>query len=252
MRPLALTIAGSDSSGGAGVQADLRAFAALDVDGASAITAVTAQTARRVLRVHTVPAPVVAAQIHAVLGDRRPDAVKTGMLASRATVDAVSELAATAMLPKLVVDPVLAASAGRRLLPDRAVPALRRLATHATVLTPNLAEAAALAGRPGLDDPWDAATRLARLGPAAVVVTGGDTPGAECVDVAWFGGTTWELRAERVAAADTHGTGCAFSAAIAALLATGEDIPAAVEHAKTYVARLLAARPARALDRERA
>lgn len=246
MRPVALSIAGSDSSGGAGMQADLRAFTAFGVDGTSAVTAVTAQTPGAVLDVHVLPSRVVAAQLDAVLAGRPVSAVKTGMLASRPVVEVVHARAAAALLPNLVVDPVLVASAGRRLLPAAAIPSLRRLAGLATVVTPNLAEAAALAGCEGLDDPWEAAVRLARLGPAAVVVTGGDQGDGDCVDVAWFDGTTFELRGPRIRAHDTHGTGCAFSSALAALLARGDEIPTAIAGAKAYVGDVLAGRAGRA------
>ena len=242
---VALTIAGSDSSGGAGVQADLKAFAACGVFGASAITALTAQNTTGVRGVHAVPAAFVVEQVEAVLDDLEVAAVKTGMLATAEVVHAVAGLAAAGRLPFLVVDPVMVASSGARLLETAAERAyVEALLPHAAVLTPNLSEAQVLLGRriTTLDDQRAAAQALGGLGPRAVLVKGGHAvAGAEdeAVDVLWDGTQVLELRAPRVAGTNDHGTGCTLASAIAAGLARGEGVVDAVAGAKAYVLRAL-------------
>ena len=241
----ALTIAGSDSSGGAGIQADLKAFAACGVFGASAITALTAQNTTGVRGVHPVPADFVVAQVEAVLDDLDVRAVKTGMLGTAEVVRAVASLAAAGRLPALVVDPVMVASSGARLLEPAAERAyVDVLLPHAALLTPNLHEAQVLlsASIGTLAEQREAARALAALGPRAVLVKGGHAVagvGDEAVDVLWDGTRLRELRAPRVAGANDHGTGCTLAAAVAAGLARGEDVGEAVVQAKAYVSRAL-------------
>ena len=241
--PVALTVAGSDSSGGAGIQADLKTFAALGVFGTSAITALTAQNTRGVRGVLPVPPDFVVAQVDAVLDDLPVAAVKTGMLATAAIVQAVADLAAAGRLPRLVVDPVMVASSGDRLLePDAERSYVEELLPHATVLTPNLREAEVLLGGSirTLAEQRDAARALAELGPASVVVKGGhavaDEPD-EAVDVLWDGGSLHELRGPRIDTPNNHGTGCTFASAIAAALAAGDGVGEAVHSGKEFVTR---------------
>jgi hydroxymethylpyrimidine/phosphomethylpyrimidine kinase len=241
--PVALTIAGSDSGGGAGIQADLKSFAANGVFGTSAITALTAQNTRGVLGVHPVPAAFVVAQVEAVLADLPVAAVKTGMLATAETVRAVAELAAAGRLPKLVVDPVMVSSSGDRLLEPAAERLyVEALLPHATVLTPNLREAQVLLDSTirTLADQHEAARALGALGPSVVVVKGGhavEDTGDDAVDVVFDGTATRELRAPRIDTPNNHGTGCSFASATAAGLARGLDVAEAVEAAKAYVLR---------------
>jgi hydroxymethylpyrimidine/phosphomethylpyrimidine kinase len=215
--PRLLTIAGSDSGGGAGIQADLKAFAAAGAHGMSAVVALTAQNTLGVTAVHEVPPAFVLAQLEVVFGDIGVDAAKTGMLFSRGVIDAVADFLAEHPVP-LVVDPVMVASSGARLLEDDAVGALiARLFPLATVVTPNLFEARALAG---VDAPRrELAERLHELGAAAVIVTGGH--GADPVDHFFDGRRHVEIPVERHAVAATHGAGCTHSATLAALLARG-------------------------------
>ncbi|MEX1176878.1 MAG: bifunctional hydroxymethylpyrimidine kinase/phosphomethylpyrimidine kinase [Nitriliruptor sp.] len=240
---IALTIAGSDSGGGAGIQADLRAFGQFGVFGTSVITAVTAQNTVGVSDVHVIPAATVTAQIDAVLGDLAVRAVKTGMLATAELVELVAARAAAGELPNLVVDPVLVSGTGHRLLEDGALAAYRDLLLpHAMIVTPNLEEAAVLVGRPlrTLDDARSAAHELAELGPHLVVVKGGHLEGPEAVDVIVAGGEEHELRADRIATSNTHGTGCTFAAAAAAGLANGVEPLDALIAAKRYVTGAIA------------
>jgi hydroxymethylpyrimidine/phosphomethylpyrimidine kinase len=243
--PVALTIAGSDSGGGAGIQADLKTFAACEVYGASAITALTAQNTRGVWGVHTVPADFVRAQVEAVLADFAVAATKTGMLATPDVVATVAELAEQGRLPHLVVDPVMVASSGDRLLEQAAEDLYRdALLPHAAVVTPNLHETAVLLGEEitTLAAQHEAARALGRLCPGVVVIKGGHrTKGAEhgAVDVVWDGHTTTELSAARVDTVNNHGTGCTFSAAIAAALASGATHGEAVQRAKVFVTRAI-------------
>ncbi|MFA9444475.1 bifunctional hydroxymethylpyrimidine kinase/phosphomethylpyrimidine kinase [Egicoccus sp. AB-alg6-2] len=240
---VALTIAGSDSGGGAGIQADLRSFGQFDVFGASVITAVTAQNTVGVTDVHVVPATTVTAQIDAVLDDLPVAAVKTGMLATAELVELVAARAAAGELPNLVVDPVLVSATGHRLLEDSALAAYRDLLLpHATIATPNLDEATALLGRPlrTLDDARAAAHALAELGTRVVVVKGGHLEGTHAVDVVVVDGDDHELGADRIDTPNTHGTGCTFAAAAAAGLANGLDPLDALAGAKRYVTAAIA------------
>jgi hydroxymethylpyrimidine/phosphomethylpyrimidine kinase len=235
--PVALSIAGSDSGGGAGIQGDLRTFAALGVFAATAITAITAQSTTEIRLVEVLPVDVVRAQITTVLGDLPVAAVKTGMLGDGDIVELVAELAGRGSLPNLVVDPVLVASSGARLLTAGAETRYReRLLPLARVFTPNLAEAGALldATLETGSDQRDAAVELARRMSGVVVVTGGDTDG-DAIDVVCRDGDVEELRAPRVPTVNTHGTGCAFASAIAAGLARGLDDLIAIKQAKQFV-----------------
>ncbi len=234
----ALTIAGSDSGGGAGVQADLKTFAAYSVYGLSAVTAVTAQNSLAVTAVHPVPAPIVASQIAAVATDFGAQAVKTGMLVDAAIVEAVAASLEEFKLPNLVVDPVLIASRGAALLDADGVSALRtRLLPLARVVTPNRPEAEQLTERAiaSTGDAADAARRIYDMGPAAVILTGGHLTGDAVVDILYDGVELLELRGTRVETAHSHGTGCTFAAAVAAGLALGRALPEAARSAKRYV-----------------
>ena len=239
----ALTIAGSDSGGGAGIQADLKTFAAFGVYGTSAITAVTAQNTTGVIAWEPVSTELVIAQIEAVATDLPPAAVKTGMLATAAIVEAVAATIAELDLPNLVVDPVMIAKGGGRLLEEDAVAAIvAELLPRAEVLTPNIAEAEALIGAPirTVADMHDAARQIRKLGPRVVVLKGGHLPpsGSDpdfCVDVFSSAQSDFELRGPRVDTPHTHGTGCTFAAAICAALALGQTIDQAVSGARDYV-----------------
>jgi hydroxymethylpyrimidine/phosphomethylpyrimidine kinase len=244
--PVAMTIAGSDSGGGAGLQADLKTFAAHGVFGTSVVTAVTAQNTAEVRGVHVVDPTFVELQIDTVLSDLPVAAVKTGMLASSATVAVVARWAAQGMLPNLVVDPVLVASTGRPLLDKDGVDSYRNLLLpHALVVTPNLREAALLTGTPvdeirDVADMERAARRLAESGAGAVVVKGGHLSGHGAPDVVVFEGEARVLEGPRVATGNDHGTGCTLSAAMAALLARDTDLLDALVEAKAFVHRALA------------
>jgi hydroxymethylpyrimidine/phosphomethylpyrimidine kinase len=240
--PIALTIAGSDSSGGAGVQADLKTFAAHGVYGTSALTAVTAQNTTGVTGVLPLPADFVTAQIEAVAGDMPLDVVKTGMLVNSAIIDAVAAAIASLELPSVVVDPVLKSSSGQPLCDREAVATLiSELLPKARLLTPNVPEAETLLGVEidSLDAARNAVRRLQALGPAAVVLKGGHLPGDEVIDLLFDGHTLHEFRAPRIATTSTHGTGCTFASAIAANLALGVSLPESVRLAKSYVAGAL-------------
>ena len=243
---VALTIAGSDSSGGAGVQADLKTFAACGVFGTTAITALTAQNTTGVRGVLPVPAEFVVSQVEAVLDDLDVGAVKTGMLATPEIVSAVAALAAAGRLPHLVVDPVMVASSGARLLEPSAEQAyVCELLPQAQVLTPNLSEAQVLlrGSITTLAEQREAARALGELGPPLVLVKGGHAvAGAEnnAVDVLWDGTRLHELSGPRVPGSNDHGTGCSLASAITAGLAQGSDPVEAVQSAKAYVARALA------------
>ncbi len=236
--PVALTIAGSDSSGGAGIQADLKTFLAHGVFGLSAVTAVTAQNTQRVDRIAPVSADIVAAQIDAVAADFRISATKIGMLAGSCIVEAVADAIARHGLPNVVLDPVLASTSGTRLLDDRGLEALRaRLLRLATVVTPNAFEAEALVGFPvrDLEQARRAARHIVAMGARAVVITGGHLDGP-ATDLLYAAGDFTELPGERIESRHTHGTGCTFSAAIAARLARGDALVPAARAAKAYVA----------------
>jgi hydroxymethylpyrimidine/phosphomethylpyrimidine kinase len=239
----ALTIAGSDSGGGAGIQADLKTFAALGVYGSSAITAITAQNTRGVFGVQEVEPALVAAQIDAVIDDIGAAATKTGMLSSAAIAEAVADRIRHYRLPNLVVDPVMVAKSGDPLLRSDAVAALKQLLLPlALIVTPNLPEAETLVGRrlESDEDLRNAAREIVDLGARAVVVKGGHRTGA-ADDLLYDGHTFQTLHAERIDTPHTHGTGCTFSAAIAANLAKGMPLPLAVETAKTYLTGAIAA-----------
>jgi hydroxymethylpyrimidine/phosphomethylpyrimidine kinase len=245
--PKALTIAGSDSGGGAGIQADLKTFHHFRVYGTSALTLVTAQNTLGVRRVELLPPALVAEQIDAVAADLRPDATKTGALGSAETAEAVAAAVARHGLAPLVVDPVMISKHGHALLAGDAVEALRRaLVPRATLLTPNLPEATALLGGGAIEGERDmesAARALCALGPRAVLLKGGHGQGEEVVDLLFDGERCVWLRAPRVATRHTHGTGCTYSAAIAAGLATGAALEAAVRSARTYLGRAIATAP---------
>jgi hydroxymethylpyrimidine/phosphomethylpyrimidine kinase len=233
-----LTIAGSDPSGGAGIQADLKTYAALGVYGMAAITALTAQNTVGVTGVHSVAPEFVALQIDAVVTDIAPDAVKTGMLASAEIVQVVAEKAREHSLRNLVVDPVMVAKSGDSLLAEDAVRAVREeLLPLATVVTPNLPEAAALLGKPvaTLEEMREAARAIHALGAANVVVKGGHLESDTVVDMLFDGEKLHEFSGPRVQTRNTHGTGCTFASAIAAYLALEESIPDAVRKAKDYL-----------------
>jgi hydroxymethylpyrimidine/phosphomethylpyrimidine kinase len=242
--PIALTIAGSDSSGGAGIQADLKTFAALGVFGASVITALTAQNTTGVSGIHQVPAEFVTAQIDAVFSDLAVGAVKIGMVAQRESIDAIAA-GLTRWSPKhVVLDPVMVATSGDRLLAAEAVDALRtKLIPRASLITPNLPEAAAL-----LDEPMatseaaveDQGKRLLAMGCQAVLIKGGHGQGAESIDYLIGASGASALAAPRIATKNTHGTGCSLSSAIAAGLAKGEAMETAVRNAKAWISAAIA------------
>ncbi|MFH1345676.1 MAG: bifunctional hydroxymethylpyrimidine kinase/phosphomethylpyrimidine kinase [Pseudomonadota bacterium] len=243
--PIALTIAGSDSSGGAGIQADLKSFAALGVYGASVITALTAQNTRGVTGIHQVPAGFVTAQIDAVFDDLAVGAVKIGMVADLAVIDAIAAGLQKWSPQHIVLDPVMVATSGDRLLAAEAVDALRtKLIPLASLITPNMPEAAALLNEPVAADEVaieSQGRRLLAMGCPAVLIKGGHGQGAESIDYLVTGSGTIALAAPRIATQNTHGTGCSLSSAIAAGLAKGEDMETAVRHAKTWVSAAIAA-----------
>ena len=237
----AMTIAGSDSGGGAGIQADLKTFAALGVYGTSVITAITAQNTLGVTSVLELPSRMVAAQIDAIVSDIGTDAVKIGMLANAEIIETVAEKVKEYGLPNLVVDPVMVAKGGDPLLQEEAVDALRTLLVPlAAVLTPNLPEAAVLLGRrvETLEEARQAARDIVEMGTKAAVVKGGHLEG-DAVDVFYDGREVRELSAPRVDSTSTHGTGCTFASAIAAGLARGMAMEQAVARAKEYVTQAI-------------
>jgi hydroxymethylpyrimidine/phosphomethylpyrimidine kinase len=242
--PVALTIAGSDSSGGAGIQADLKTFAALGVYGASAITALTAQNTTGVSAIHLVPPEFLRAQIDAVFSDLSVGAVKIGMVAELSSIAVIVEALKRWSPRHVVLDPVMVASSGDRLLAAEAVDALRKkLIPLASLVTPNLPEAAAL-----LDEPMatcEAAIesqgkRLLALGCPSVLIKGGHGEGSESIDYLVRASGTIALTAPRIATENTHGTGCSLSSAIAAELAKGVELETAVRNAKTFVSAAIA------------
>jgi hydroxymethylpyrimidine/phosphomethylpyrimidine kinase len=240
---IALTIAGSDSGGGAGIQADLKTFSALGVYGASVLTAVTAQNTHGVTAVHPIPADIVAAQLDAVLSDLDVRAIKIGMLADVTVIRQLGERLADSAVP-VVLDPVMVAASGDRLVPEGAVTALaEHLFPRATIVTPNIPEAAVLLGTVPATD--EAAMRaqaeaLAARGPA-VLLKGGHLEDGESVDLFLSGGRLERLVSPRVTTRNTHGTGCTLSSAIAAHLARGATLPEAVRAAKAYISAAIAA-----------
>lgn len=244
MQKRALTIAGSDSGGGAGIQADLKTFTVLGVYGASAITALTAQNTLGVQAIEKIPSEFVARQIDAVLSDMGADAVKTGMLMNAAVVEAVAEALARHSQKNLIVDPVMVAKSGDHLLLPEAVQALKeKMLPLSTILTPNTQEAEILAGCgpiQTIDQMKSAAEHLLTLGPKAVLIKGGHLGGNESIDV-WFDGTKLEFfPAPRYDNRHTHGTGCTLSAAITAYIALGHSPLDAVRQAKHFISRAIA------------
>ena len=233
----ALSIAGSDSGGGAGIQADLKTFAALGVFGTSAITSVTAQNTVGVQGIHDLPPEFVGRQIDSVLEDIGVDAAKTGMLSNAAIVEVVVDRVKAHRIEQLVVDPVMVAKSGAPLLrPDAVRAVVERLLPLALVVTPNVPEAEALSGLAiaALDGMREAARQIHGLGPKYVVVKGGHL-GGRAIDLLFDGSGFTDLVAERIDTPHTHGTGCVFSAAIAAELAKGKPVPDAVASAKRFV-----------------
>ncbi len=240
-----LTIAGSDSSGGAGIQADLKTFGALGLYGTSAVTAITAQNTTGVVAAEALAADLVTAQIEAVAADIDIDAVKTGMLANAAIVEAVAAAVGELELPNLVVDPVMVSTSGARLLDlDGVQMLISELLPRARVVTPNVPEAEALSGvRIGsIDDARRAARQIRTLGPTAVVITGGHATWTarggrdEVVDLVFDGRSFDEVRAPRVHTQESHGSGCTYAAALAAYLANGRQVADAARRAQRYVA----------------
>jgi len=243
--PRVLTIAGSDSGGGAGIQADLKTIAALGCYGSTAITALTAQNTLGVRAIHAVPGAFVRAQIDAVLEDIGTDAVKIGMLHDAEVIDAVADALDVHRPRHVVLDPVMISTSGSRLIDDAAVERLvTQLFPRASLVTPNLDEAETLLGR-SLRDPdllVEAAQALIALGAKAVLLKGGHLPGTDTIDVLVAPGIEPQvLRAPRIDTPNTHGTGCTLSSAIAARLALGDDLRVAVERARAYVRAALEA-----------
>ena len=243
--PVALTIAGSDSSGGAGIQADLKTFAAFGVYGASVITALTAQNTRGVSGIHQAPAEFVTAQIDAVFSDLAVGAVKVGMVAQLASIDAIAAGLKRWSPKHVVLDPVMVATSGDRLLEAGAVEALRgKLIPCASIVTPNLPEAAALLDEPVAESETAVAhqgRRLLAMGCRAVLIKGGHGQGAESVDYLFDANGMLALAAPRIATNNTHGTGCSLSSAIAASLAKGEGLETAVRNAKSWISAAIGA-----------
>jgi hydroxymethylpyrimidine/phosphomethylpyrimidine kinase len=234
----ALTIAGSDSGGGAGIQGDLKTFAALGVYGTSAITAVTAQNTTGITAISAMSADLVVAQIEAVAGDIQIHATKTGMLANAAIAEAVAAAIEELDLPNVVVDPVMVAKSGERLLDDEGVRTLcTELLPRALVVTPNIPEAEVLIGRRivSAEDAREAARRIQGMGPSAVIVKGGHAAADEIVDLLFDDEHFTEFRTARVLTRHTHGTGCTFASAIAANLALGQSLADATSRAQVYV-----------------
>jgi len=236
---IALSIAGSDPSGGAGIQADLKTFASHGVYGVSAITAVTAQNTQRVHDFAAVTPELIEAQINAITEDMDVHAVKTGMLPTAAIVTTVASITEKLQLPYLVVDPVMLAKSGDRLVDNDAVTAIRTLLLpHAFVVTPNIPEAEMLAQMTiqSHDDHLEAARRICSLGPAAVVIKGGHLSSSKIVDVAYDGLQFSEFTIKRVKGRSIHGTGCTFAAALAANLALGRSLNDAIPLVQKYIA----------------
>ena len=243
--PVALTVAGSDSGGGAGIQADLKTFHQLGVYGTTAVTAVTVQDTTGVSAVHPIPVEIVEAQIEVVCRDLAPAAVKSGMLATAELVRAVAGALERSGPESYVLDPVMVATSGDLLLASDAVGALRDvLLPRATVVTPNLHEAAILTGRPVETEAEmaGAARTLVEMGAGAALVKGGHLAG-EAVDLLWDGRRLHRWRRERIDTVHTHGTGCTLSAAVAAGLARGMALEAAVERAVRFVSRAIRSAP---------
>jgi hydroxymethylpyrimidine/phosphomethylpyrimidine kinase len=245
MTAIAVTLAGSDSSGGAGIQADLKTFAALGVYGASVITALTAQNTQGVTAIHDVPVDFIEAQIDTVFSDLDVAAVKIGMLSQVAIIETVAKGLERHRARNIVLDPVMVATSGDRLLAANAVEALRNvLIPRAVVVTPNLPEAAALTGATAARNEREMeiqARELLTLGARNVLIKGGHGSGDESVDLLVGEGEVLRLSARRVATKNTHGTGCTLSSAIAAGLAKGLDLKTAAREAKAYITAAVAA-----------
>jgi hydroxymethylpyrimidine/phosphomethylpyrimidine kinase len=242
--PIALTIAGSDSGGGAGIQADLKTFAALGVYGASVLTALTAQNTKGVFAAHEVPAEFIAAQMDAVFSDIAVGAVKIGMLGSAAAIGAVGAGLRRHRARNVVLDTVMTASAGGKLLHDDAIDDLRALIAQARLVTPNLPEAAALTGAQEARDEegmYAQTQKLLALGAGAVLMKGGHGNGPESIDILVEGTSRTRFAAPRIATRNTHGTGCTLAAAIAAGLAKNLSLEDAVGQAKAYLTAALEA-----------
>jgi len=242
--PIAVTIAGSDSGGGAGIQADLKTFSALGVYGASVITALTAQNTKGVFAIHEVPADFIAAQMDAVFSDLDVGAVKIGMLGSGAAVNAVAAGLDRHRQRQIVLDPVMVATSGEKLLCADAIDALRALIPRARLITPNLPEAAMLLDSPlarDEDEMRAQAEALLALGAGTVLIKGGHGSGPESADLLVDVGGCIRLAAPRSATNNTHGTGCTLASAIAAGLAKGLPLDDAVRQAKNYVSAAIAA-----------
>jgi hydroxymethylpyrimidine/phosphomethylpyrimidine kinase len=243
--PVALTIAGSDSSGGAGIQADLKSFAALGVYGASVITALTAQNTTGVTGIHLVPPSFATAQLDAVFADLDIGAVKIGMVAQRATVEVIAAALQRYAPRHVVLDPVMVATSGDRLLPPDAIEALRaRLIPHASIVTPNLPEAAALLDEPVASSEAaivEQGRRLVAMGCRAVLMKGGHGEGSESIDYLIERDAVARFSGPRIATRNTHGTGCSLSSAIAAGLAKGMDLASAMRDAKSWINAAIAA-----------
>jgi hydroxymethylpyrimidine/phosphomethylpyrimidine kinase len=241
MVPKALTIAGSDSGGGAGIQADLKTFSAFRVFGMSVITAVTAQNSVGVQAVENLPAEFVARQLRSVLSDFGADAAKCGMLSTAPIIEAIAAIFGESPVAKLVVDPVMVAKSGDVLLrPDARQALIERILPLALVVTPNLPEAEVLAGMPveTRADMEEAARRIYALGPRYVLIKGGHLKG-DALDLLWNGRELRNFSVARVESPNTHGTGCTFSAAIAAGLSRGQALGDAIREAKAYVTRAI-------------
>ncbi|PWT83629.1 MAG: bifunctional hydroxymethylpyrimidine kinase/phosphomethylpyrimidine kinase [Blastocatellia bacterium] len=235
----ALTIAGSDSSGGAGIQADLKTFAAFGLYGTCAITAITAQNTTGVVESFPLSADLVTAQIEAVAGDVPPKATKIGMLANAAIVEAVAAAIEALDLPLVVVDPVMLSTSGARLLDDDGLQMLRaELLPRCTATTPNIPEAEALSGRviASIEDARAAARQIYETGGAAVIIKGGHATGNQIVDLLYDGNVFTEIQTTRINTPHTHGTGCTFASAVAANLALGRSLTDSMVHAQEYVA----------------
>jgi hydroxymethylpyrimidine/phosphomethylpyrimidine kinase len=243
---VAMTVAGSDSGGGAGIQADIKTFHAFGVFGTSAITAITAQNTMGVNAVHPIPLDVVRAQIDAIVGDLGPSAVKTGMLATAELVHTVADALRDHDVPEFVLDPVMVSTSGARLLDPEAVHAVvERLVPLCSVIAPNLDEARILTGLPtrGVAGQREAAHALVEMGAAAALVKGGHGDGVEVVDLLWDGRRERVWRRARIRTRSTHGTGCTLSAAITAGLAKDEDLAEAVDRALAFVAAAIRTAP---------
>ena len=242
----ALTIAGSDPSGGAGIQADLKTFAAHGVYGLSVITAVTAQDTTGVTGFEALSSDLVTLQLETIVSDIRPEAAKTGMLGTAAIVETVAAAVADLDIPLLVVDPVMVAKSGDALIDDEAIAAVKtELLRRAFVVTPNVPEAEVLSGIAirTEDDRREAAKRIIALGPSAVIIKGGHLASAAIVDLLYDGHRFEEFGVDRVAGRNTHGTGCTFAAALAAHLALGHSLVDSVAQVQRYIAGAIARAP---------